>query len=196
MYYQFSIETFGWFNIDVLLKGLNGVEESELFIRIIGEYREKVQVYIIIPSVKVYVQGGPAERNSKEFAFLYKNGKLPLPQGTKAYIMAVTEAESTIAYALKEFTTNTSQELEITLQKSTSEAFNTAINGIDNVGINIKASDSKNAREIRNSDSDLNTINEELKKAENLKPKNCDCNCLSNEGGFIRLDSVAKTNDL
>lgn len=79
VYYQFTIETFGWFNIDVLIKGLNGVEESELFVRITGEYREKVQVYLIIPSVKIYLQGGPAERNKEEFAFLYKNGKIPLP---------------------------------------------------------------------------------------------------------------------
>ena len=77
-YYQFTIETFGWFNIDILMKGMNGVEESELFVRITGEYREKIQVYLIIPSVKVNVEGGPAERDPQEFAFYLKNGKIPL----------------------------------------------------------------------------------------------------------------------
>lgn len=181
VYYQFTIETFGWYNIDILMKDFNGAKESELFVRIVGTYREKVQVYLIIPSAKVYVQGGPAERNKEEYAFVYKNGKIFLPQDVTAYIMAVTEMESSIAYSIKEFNTGLKQELELVLQPATKEEFNTTISRISGKDITISVKDAKNAAEIRKTDADLKTINEELKKAEKLKPKNCNCDCWSEE---------------
>ncbi len=177
VYYEFTIETFGWFNIDVLVKGMNGVKESELFVRIVGEYREKVQVYLIIPSVKVYVQGGPAERNAEEFAFQLKNGKIDLPQDSKAYILAVTETSSSIAYVLKEFTTSTRQEIEVALKETNKAEFNAAISLIGGEGLKIDVKDTKNADQIRKVSTDLKVIEQELKKADNLKPKNCDCDC-------------------
>jgi len=176
-YYQFTIQSFGWYNIDALLKDINGVEESELFVRITGEYTKKIQVYLIIPSLKVYVDGGPAERNKEEFAFYLKNGKIPLPQNAKAYIMAVTETETSIAFAIKEFTASLKQEFDISLTASTKEAFNAAIEKLnfDNLGIKVK--DAKHAKEIREANKEIKNINEELKKMNDLKPKNCDCNC-------------------
>ena len=176
-YYQFTIESFGWFNIDILLKGIDGVKESELFVRITGEYREKIKVYLIIPSVKVYVEGGPAERNKEEFAFYLKNGKIALPQNAKAYIMAVTETEASIAFAIKEFTTSLKQEFDISLTSSTKEAFNAAIERLNLHNLDIKVKDTKHAQEIRKTNSEIKNIGEELKKVESLKPKNCDCQC-------------------
>lgn len=177
VYYQFTIETFGWYNIDILMKDFNGAKESEMFVRVVGAYREKVQVYLIIPSAKVYVQGGPAERNKEEYAFVYKNGKIFLPQDVTAYIMAVTETESSIAYSIREFNTGLKQELELALQLATKEEFNTTISRISGSDISISVKDAQNAAEIRKTDVNLKTINEELKKAENLKPKNCNCDC-------------------
>lgn len=40
IYYQFSIETFGWYNIDVLLKEVLGNTKTELSVRITGSYRK------------------------------------------------------------------------------------------------------------------------------------------------------------
>ncbi len=177
VYYQFTIESFGWFNIDMLLKNVNGVEESELFVRIVGEYREKIKVFLIIPSEKVYGEGGPTGRNSDEFSFFYKNGKLPLPQNAKAYIMAVTETESSVAFALKEFTTGRQQQFDISLSASTKEEFETAIQSISLDRLHIKVADSKNAGAIRQTDVDVKNIDAEIKKAETLKPKGCDCDC-------------------
>jgi len=177
VYYQFTIESFGWFNIDILLKNVNGVEESELFVRIVGEYREKIKVFLIIPSAKVYGEGGPSGRNPDEFAFFYKTGKLPLPQNVKAYIMAVTETESSIAFALKEFTTGRQQQLDISLSASTKKEFEAAIQNSSLDQLHIKVADSKNAEEIRQTDADIKYIDSEIKKAEYLKPKRCDCDC-------------------
>ena len=177
VYYQFSIETFGWYNIDILLKEVNGNEESQLMVRIVGQYREKLDIFLIIPSSKVYVRGGPTERVKDEYAFADKNGKIFLPQNVTAYILAVKETGSSIAYTVSEFTTHTKQEFEISLQGSTIEAFNRAIKIIGNDRIQIGVTETKNADSIRKTSEDIKTINEELKKAEILKPKNFDCDC-------------------
>lgn len=175
-YYQFTIVTFGWSNIDVLIKGRDNVEESELFVRITGEYVEKIQVYLIIPSVKIYVQGGPSSRDGY-LAFQLKNGKIDLPQNTRAVIMAVTEVDASVAYAVKEFTTSTQQELEISLTKATKEEFNLEIRKIGGDNISVIVEDSKNAGELRSIDQKLIGIEKEKEKIEQLRPKNCDCDC-------------------
>lgn len=177
IYYQFSVESFGWFNIDMMLNNVEGVEESELFVKAIGDYKEKVETFLIIPSVKTYAQGGPADRNSEEFAFYYKNGKIPLPQNVEAYILAVTETENSIAYGLKKFTTSKQQEIQISLHASSKEEFMEAMKGFEAERLHIKVADTKNSNEIRKTDTTLQKIDDQLKVAENLKPKKCDCNC-------------------
>jgi hypothetical protein len=174
-----------------MLKGVNGVEESELFVRIVGQYREKIKVFLIIPSVKVYGEGGPASRNADEFAFFYKNGKLPLPQNTEAYILAVTETEESIAFGLKKFNTTIKQELEVSLNQSTKEEFAMAMNNLNANNLQIKVADAKNAAEVRKTDTLLKNIDKELKNAENLKPKGCDCDCGNVTPGVV-ADSMKK----
>ncbi|MBL0357424.1 MAG: cytochrome c [Chitinophagaceae bacterium] len=176
-YYQFTIETFGWFNVDMLLNKKEGVEESELFVRIAGTYREKIKIYLIIPSAKVLGEGGPSENNNDEYAFFNRNGTIPLPQNAKAYILAVTETEQSIAFALKEFTTQAKQEFQISLNASTKQEFAKVIESIGADQLSIKLEDSKNSVAIRDADKTIKQLEEELKKAENLKPKRCDCDC-------------------
>lgn len=176
-YYQFTIETFGWFNIDILINGQDGVEESELFVRLSGEYRKKAQVYLIIPSSKVYTQGGPAVRNQEEFAFLYKTGKIFLPQGVKAYILAVSESSSSTAFVVKEFVTGRNQAFDLAMESSTKEVFNAALSKLDAENLKVTVNDTKHADEIRQTEKNLQNIENELKKADHLKPKGCNCNC-------------------
>jgi cytochrome c551/c552 len=176
-YYQFTITSFGWHNIDALLNDVEAVQESELFVRITGQYQQRIKVYLIIPSVKTYGEGGPADRDPKEFAFFYKTGKLPLPQNQKAYILAVTDSEDSPAFGITEFTTSLKQELEVSLHAATKDEFTAAINQLHLDRLHITVADAKNADDIRKTNTDLKNIDGELKKAEQLKPKNCDCDC-------------------
>jgi cytochrome c551/c552 len=177
VYYQFTIESFGWYNIDMLLKDVDGVEESELFVRVVGQYKEKIKIFLVIPSVKVYGEGGPSDKNKEEFAFFYKNGRLPLPQNAGAFILAVTETKQSIAYGIKEFTTTKQQTLDISLQTSSKTEFMDAMKAFDNDRLHIKVEDAKNGARIRKKDDQLKKINGRLKGAELLRPKNCDCEC-------------------
>jgi hypothetical protein len=177
VYYQFTIESFGWFNIDMMAKDIDGVKESELFARITGSYREKIKIYLIIPSAKVYVEGGPSGRAADEYAFYKKDGSIPLPQNTKAYILAITEANASVAYSLKAFTTQEKQQLDISLTTATKEAFATEIKNLDAGSLSISVKDTKNAAAIRETDKTIQQLEAELKNADLIKPKNCDCNC-------------------
>lgn len=176
-YYQFTITSLGWFNIDMLLENVNGVKESELFVRVAGPYQEKIKMYLVIPSVKVYGEGGPAERNDDEFAFFYRSGKLPLPQNAKAYILAVTETGSSIAFGIKEFITGPHQELTVELHAASKEEFTNAMQSFDAGRLHITVKDAKNADAVRATDKELKNIDQQLRDAEQLRPKNCDCDC-------------------
>lgn len=177
IYYQFSIETFGWYNVDVLLKDVTGNQESELTVRIIGAYKEKLDIFLIIPEQKIYTKAGKKKSGTDEFVFAYTNGKIFLPQNAKAYILGMTESKSSIAFSLFQFTTGLKQNIEMELKSSTKEIFNEAITSISGNGIKISVTDSKNAESIRKTEGHIEEINKSLKDAEKLKPKNCDCNC-------------------
>lgn len=176
-YYQFSIETFGWYNIDVLLKDIDGVKESSLFASITGEWRERVEIYLIIPERKIFVQGGKADNIPDAYAFLYKNGTINLPQNARAYILAVSEANDKIAFGLKEFTTTTQQQIDISLTQSSKKSLNTALNILNSSDFKVNVSNAKNAAEIKVADAKIESINRQLNALDKEKPVNCDCNC-------------------
>ena len=178
-YYQFTVSSFGWFNIDLLLNDLDGVKQSELLVRITGQYKDRVNLFLIIPSVKVYGEGGPANGNSGKYAFFTKDGKIPLPQNEKAYILAITEQSDKIAYILKEFTTNLQQEFDVELKASSKEQFKSAMKSFDIARLHIKVDKSKNSDSIRAKDKEIKDIDARLKQSERLKPKRCDCNCIT-----------------
>ncbi len=180
VYYQFTIESFGWFNIDVLLEKA-GAEESQLVARVVGSYTEKIKIYLIIPALKVYGEGGPSGKNKNEYMFFKKDGTIPLPQNEKAFILAVTETEETIAYSLTSFTTQKSQQIELSLKTTTRQEFTRVIEsiGVDKLSITVK--ESKNAARIKDADKTIKQLEEDLKNTENLKPKGCDCNCGNQE---------------
>lgn len=177
-YYQFTIETFGWFNIDILMENIEGVERSELFVRIQGEYAEKVDVFLIIPSVKVYVEGNYGSRDPKEFVFYKKDGTIYLPQNAKAYILAVSENNDGIAFAMNEFTTTLNQSFNVLLQASTKAEFEKAVSKIgEGSGMSITVNESLYAREIRKTDEEIKQLSERSGGLGSLRPKTIDCEC-------------------
>lgn len=183
VYYQFTIDSFGWFNIDMLAKGVDGVQESELFVRVQGQYHEKIKMYLIIPSVKVYGEGGPSEKDPAAFAFFYKNGKLPLPQGAQAFILAISESEAdaSVIYGITAFRTSRQQELNIELHQATRDEFRQAVSEFEAGRLYFRVTDTKNADSIRAKDTLLRNIDEQMKAAEKWKPRICDCDCGINE---------------
>lgn len=190
-YYNFEITTFGWYNVDVLVEGKNDTQESQLFVRITGQYLERINIYLIVPNVRAILPGGVSDRGAHNYAFDSKNGKIFLPQGVKAYILAFTETKESIAFGLKEFSTSQMQELSISLASATTKQFEIAIKNLDLPEFNAVAKPSKNADSIRARDSIIKKTLEELKGSERLKPKGCNCDC--SEPSITRVSAAVES---
>ncbi len=174
LYYQFTIESFGWYNLDLLLVKNTGFKQSELMVRIQGQYKERFSIYLIIPSIKLMEPGGPLKNQADTYGFDATDGTIPLPQNAKAFILAMGEYEDQIIFAKKEFITQEKQALDLQLTTITKEAFQQQMAALQLSDVTFTINDTRNAAELR-------TAIKELKKADALKPKNCDCDCFLND---------------
>lgn len=220
VYYQFKIETFGWYNIDIITKGLPGFEDRELFVRIIDQYKTTATIYLALPNEKILLEGIKSA-DSDVYFFYTKNGQIPLPLNAKAYVLGMGESEGKVLFGISEFTIAPRQNISVELSIKTYEETQITITKLDIKGLNFGLGESKNATEIkaidslrkRNADS-LNTITkvveaytdsikaatENLQQAEDYQPKNCDCNCGSEDVSdyeiMVEQDSTTRINVL
>lgn len=176
-YYQFTIETFGWYNIDMLVKMVNGVEESQLTVRLQGSYKSKATVYLAIPSLNILGEAGPSSADPDWLAFFKRDGSIPLPQGAQAYLIGMAESAESAYFGIQRFTTSTSQQVKLELKAGTKQEFEAAIKALPLKDLQITLSDTKNAGAIRQADTTLQQLEQALQKTERLKPVGIDCNC-------------------
>jgi mono/diheme cytochrome c family protein len=170
VYYQFNISSFGWYNVDRILQNMEGVKESELSVTIKGEYRDEISAFLVIPSVKVFEAGGPLDRDQYEYGFYTGDGKVFLPQGVPALVIAMGEQNGKLIFSLSSFRITEKQTLELTPELVSKDEMNRELQALDLQDISLKIQDSKNADSIRETD-------RQLKDIERLKPRTCDCNC-------------------
>lgn len=188
VYYQFSITSFGWYNVDKLLE--YGDAGSELSVETKGTYRMDMSVFIAIPAYRVFAEGGPLEENGTVFGFYTKDGKMPLPGGTKLFVFAVSEVNGGIAFDWKEFVSEEKQHIVLEPRVVTKKEFNRTVKKFKLDGVRVRVADSKNAGQIRKADREVNKIREEL---ERLRPKNCDCRCFGEQEPIVneKVDTTA-----
>jgi hypothetical protein len=172
LYYQFKIEVVGWYNIDALLNTFENRIETELRVRLIGTYKASVSVNLVVPVINTFLEGGKLSGNDGEYGFYTKDGKIPLPENAKAYIVVMGETNGQLVYAKKEFIVSKSQNVEITPEVTTAEALNASVKAIGAVNINIRAVETETGKNLKENE-------KQLKEAEKLKPKNCSCDCNS-----------------
>jgi mono/diheme cytochrome c family protein len=184
LYYQFNVEAFGWYNIDILLKDANAVESS-LMIRLTGTFKQNINVYLLIPSAKVYEPGGLLDDKEDVYGFYKTDGSIWLPQNLRAYIIAFGEFEDKIIFSKKEFYTSTGLDAEMELSVVSKDFFKASMKDLNLSNIQFSVKDTKNADTLRK-------IIKELKDVEKIKPKNCDCSCLGTEP--MALDTSVNLN--
>jgi hypothetical protein len=190
-YYQVEINTFGWYNIDVLTKDIPGLLDSKLIVTVDENYLNKFQLYLVLPSMKVYTDGGLLKDKKDTYGFYEDNGSIKLPQNTTAYVYMVGEENGQLLYASAVFQTQKDNAIKLVPELISKEAFNIKIKQLLNFdGMSVQAKDSKNAAIIRDIDKQVNAVDLQIKEAEKLKPTECDCNC-----GFsqeeVAYDSIA-----
>lgn len=169
-YYQVNIKTFGWFNIDILLKDVDGVKNSNLIVRLQGTFQKNISLFLVIPSHKVFVEGGKLTTADGDYGFFEKDGTIPLPEGRMVYVFAVGEADGKFIFANTEFTATTQQTITLEPIEVSKEIFDSAIQKMGADGMAVSLDKTKNADQIKE-------VEKNLEAVENIKPKNCDCNC-------------------
>lgn len=174
-YYQFSIRSWGWLNVDVISESLDGFSKGELVARIVGEYDLQQHVYFMVPSKKMFLDGGPLHsgRNKKDYAFYTDDGQIPLPIGADGYILSMGEKDGTILYGHTKFKISSQQTIEVQLKEVSKEEFEQQIRSICPKDIEATIKDSKNAKEIGEVDKGINILKDKLKEAEGV-----DCGCI------------------
>ncbi len=160
-YYQFSVSSFGWCNIDRLI---DEGPDSKLLVFISGKYKGRFNIFLAIPGYNALVEGGPAENEDNAYAFYKKDGTLPLPQNIKAYIIVVGKYEGQVIYAAQEFITRENQRMPLQPELISEALFNKKISALKPDKLNIKEEDRINTITV--------TREEDLINPELFKPKN------------------------
>jgi mono/diheme cytochrome c family protein len=167
-FYTINIKTFGWYNIDILLKEYSDCIPSELFVRLQTKYETNFKVMLIIPSLKAFVEGGKLQ-DDKLYGFDETNGKIKLPQNAPCTIIALTEVDGKLIFGKANFNAGLKQTIDINFTETTKEGLAAEIKALKLDGVEA---------EVKNSDigSKLKVLNNEATAIEKLKPINCDCN--------------------
>ena len=118
-YYSFDIQTFGWYNVDIFMKD-NGWEDHNLLVDVQGIYKDDVEVYLVVPAIKVFIDGGKAE-DGKNYAFFEKDGRLPLPNKAQGWIYAFGEEKGQIYLSLVPFIAEKEMRITVEPVKGTKE---------------------------------------------------------------------------
>ena len=166
-YYQLSIEAYGWYNIDDLVKGRFNSIECELTVQVESEQTQKFNVFLILPKYKVFNEGGLLE-NGEEYGFYTIDGKIYLPQKAKAFVIAIGEEGGKLFFGSTKFITSASEKIKIKVSESTKEKMHGFLKSINAKDIDLKVDKTKNFDGISEVDKEIQRIYD--------KVKNCECN--------------------
>jgi cytochrome c551/c552 len=78
-YYEFTIQTTGWFNIDMLLETDANVQTGTFQLQVQGAFQTRITAYLVIPGRKILLDGRTTDNRS--FYFKTADYQLPMPQG-------------------------------------------------------------------------------------------------------------------
>lgn len=167
-YYNVEIKTFGWYNIDMMLKDRNGTRESELVVSLQGTYSKTMQVLLVIPAYKVMLRGGLLE-DGISYGFYETNGKLPLPQGVKGYVIALGEAKDKeqLYIGTTEFITSLAQQVRITVATTDSAGMKATLTGLHFEQMSIQVTRDTAEVTLSKVEAELKTLGKEV--------NSCDC---------------------
>lgn len=175
-FYQLTVKAYGWYNIDVLLNDLDA-EKSRLAVRMIGNYSQTINMYLVIPEYKVFTQGGLLG-NGKDYGFQNKNGDIYLPQSKNAFIIAVGEEKGKIFYGQQQFVTAVNQTIDLSVAETSEAEMKSLLKrlALDNVDIS--------AKQIKHAN-DLKQIEAELSR---IRKMGIICDCLGSDTSTYRVN--------
>jgi len=184
IYYKFDIQSNGWYNVDDII-GRENVVTTTLKVNAADSSGNGINVFLVVPSVKLFVPGGALKGHKDQYGFFYS---IPLPVGAAAYIFAISEADDKVLFDAREFTIAASQTYSLYLKPISKEAFQSLINEWKFQDLTIKTTDSRIRDKVKDADKDISKLDTLI---QSLKPTNCNCNCNTNQTAV--MDSIANT---
>jgi len=160
-YYQFEINAYGWYNVDILLKDLPDMEDSKLFVRIKGEINTRIKVFLVIPSIKAFVDGGLLD-DGTQYGFYKKDGSLKLPQLAPVFVLAMSEQNKELYYGITSFTATTSQTIEVSLKAGSKDEILKSLHELKLENATFDIGKAKNFDGISSVDKEIQRVKQEM----------------------------------
>lgn len=119
VYYNFTINAPGWYNVDVLTKDLPGFSPCYLSVTVNEMKDQNVAVFLLIPAEKVVLQGG-LQKDGKAYGFYKNDGEISLPLGAEAVVVSFAEntGKAQLYFGSKRFIIEEKQIIDIEIQPS------------------------------------------------------------------------------
>lgn len=156
---------------------MDGVAESTLRVQVKGIYQNAAIVYLVVPGVKMLMQGFRPANNDGCYVFHEDDGRLLLPQGQPAFILCMGEEKGQTFWGKVQWTIGLTQEVAVQPAPMSKDAINTVIAQLHIEDLRLTVKDASNAAEIRAIDKEMSTADSLLKAIGGLKPQFCDCDC-------------------
>ena len=166
-YYSINIQAMGWYNIDILMKDYSNCVPSELFVRMQGSYKIDMNVVLVIPSAKAFVEGGKLD-DKRQYGFDEADGKINLPPNAKCYVIAFAENNDKLIFGKTSFNAQQKQTIDIVLTETTKETMQSEIKALNLDAVKMNIKEDSIAVKLKN-------INKEMGELMKLQPKNCEC---------------------
>jgi mono/diheme cytochrome c family protein len=188
-HYKFEIKAEGWYNVDIILiKG--NFDECQLDITLSGKHQDRVEVFLVIPSIKVFAQAAKVGATYR----VSESGKLSIPIGKLAWVYAIGEENGKVFLAQQAFEIKTSQNIQAEVKKSTKKKQEKALKlmsedldlKVDKLSKKDRKAVKKLQKQLAESTASVEKIKEDLKSMQNLKaeilakmdkPASCACAC-------------------
>lgn len=181
--YQFTINTFGWYNVDIFIDELPDFMNSNLKVRINNRLEPMYNVYLILPEDMICTNGGFMKDSKEWYAFFTDDGKIKLPQQKQAYLLAFCEQDGKISFALEPFKTNIDNTITLNASLITQAEMTEHLKMLDFKGFSAEVKENTNTRDIKQ-------LRVNLENVEKLKPKNSNCSCYAKEEPEVFSDSA------
>jgi hypothetical protein len=111
-----TVKSFGWYSPAVLIRDMEGFENSNLIAHFNGALQDGISVYLILPEEKILLEGGPSTSGAGAYAFYRNDGTVPLRPGKQGIVAGVKESGGQWQFAMQRFTAKASQTLQLELK--------------------------------------------------------------------------------
>lgn len=134
--YDFTIKTLGWYNIDFFVNGFPGTEITQVNALVRNaDQHPSLHIYLFCPRNKMLSVSNDSFGNT--FSFDKINGGIPLFLQDRAILFAFTSQHEKIFYAIREFTVQQTQTIELELKESTETEIKKALEAKQLEGIQL-----------------------------------------------------------